>query len=465
MIRLTALFLFVGFLGVYAWRDWYRALCGLILLMAVVEHPDMPKTMLGIQGLNPWNLLLLVVVAAWLVNRRREGLTWDMPRHINVLLLAYLAVVLVGFVRMIRDPGPLGDESTLGLVSEYLVNTLKFVVPGLLLFDGARSRKRLFWGLVAALGIYALLSVQVIKWMPLRSALSGEDLAARSLKILLNEIGYHRVNLSMMLAGASWAIFACHGLPGRKLARFGVLLLALMVLFAQALTGGRTGYATWGVVGLVLCVLRWRRYLLLLPVAAAAVVLLVPGVAQRMLQGFDPNTWDRPARSIERTSGNVDSYTVTAGRTLIWPYVTAKIRERPLVGYGRQAMQRTGLAKKLWDELGESFPHPHNAYLEMLLDNGVVGFLLVLPFYFLMLGYGMRLLLDRRSPLFTAAGGATVALLVALLTASVGSQTFYPREGAVAMWCVLGLMLRVWVQRKEALEGRPPVPMRVAVAA
>jgi hypothetical protein len=36
---------------------------------------------------------------------------------------------------------------------------------------------------------------------------------------------------------------------------------------------------------------------------------------------------------------------------------------------------------------------------------------------------------------------------LALLFAAMGSQTFYPREGAVGMWCAIGLMLRVYVQR------------------
>ena len=48
-----------------------------------------------------------------------------------------------------------------------------------------------------------------------------------------------------------------------------------------------------------------------------------------------------------------------------------KIKEAPLFGYGRLAMRRTGLSAFLMEQLGESFPHPHNAYLEQLLDNGV----------------------------------------------------------------------------------------------
>ena len=63
--------------------------------------------------------------------------------------------------------------------------------------------------------LYVLLAVQVVRWMPLGTAMSGSDLEARSRKIILNEIGYHRVNMSMMLSGASWAILSTTAVVGR----------------------------------------------------------------------------------------------------------------------------------------------------------------------------------------------------------------------------------------------------------
>src|SRR5689334_2726729 len=103
VIRLTLLACYVGFFSIAAFRQWFWSLCALILLMAVIEHPDMPKTIFGIQGLNPWNLLLIAVVAGWARSRAQEGLRFDLPRPVTALLLAYLGVVLVGFVRMMAN--------------------------------------------------------------------------------------------------------------------------------------------------------------------------------------------------------------------------------------------------------------------------------------------------------------------------------------------------------------------------
>jgi len=466
MIRLTLLLAIVLFLALYAWKDWYMSLCGLILLMAFTEHPDMPNSMFGVHGLNPWNLLCAVIVVAWLLHRAREGLTWDMPRSVSVLLLLYLGIVLVAFLRMISDRHELTlpKYTTAYLVSEHLLNTVKWVIPGLLLFDGCRSRRRFLLGLASLLTVYLLLSLQVIKWMPPSIAFSGETLTQRSAKILLKEIGYHRVNLSMMLAGASWAILATAPLAKRRGQVLLILAASVVVVYAQALTAGRMGYATWAALGIVLSVIRWRRYLPLVPLALLVATFVVPAATERMLKGFSAETRDSnalvTARTVDATEGGPDAYTITAGRNIAWPYVVAKIGEFPVFGFGRLAMERTGLTRFLWDEFEESFPHPHNAYLELLLDNGLVGFLVVVPFFFVAVARSMRLFRDP-SPLSAAVGGVACSLILALLIASLGSQSFYPREGSVGMWCAIGLMFRASVLRGQLFETAPasvPVP-------
>ena len=473
MIRVALVWLYVLGVGVYAWKDWYFGLCGAILMVAVIQHPDMPKTIAGIQGLNPWNLLFFSVVCSWLRSRRREYLTWDMPGHINVLLLAYLVVVLAATVRLLMNPQGL-EQSFASLVSEYIINTIKWPVLGLMLFDGCRSRSRFVLGLVVVLAVYFLLGLQVIRWMPFSSIAAGDDLAERSLKILSNEVGFHRVNLSMMLAGAFWAMWV---VSHSKLLPFFPLVftvVSIITFYAQALTAGRMGYVTWAVLGLVFSLVRWRKYLLAAPVIIPLLIFILmtfmPGAAQRLLQGFSKETVDAE-RTLGRQNGSLmasqngpDMYTVTSGRTFAWPFVLEKISESPLVGYGRQSMITTGLYAYLLNTYGESFPHPHNAYLEFLLDNGIPGSLIVLLFYLLILKNGISLFRDQRSPIFMVSGGVAVALTLALLVASFGSQSFYPREGSVGMWCAIGLLFRVYVERERSLFALRQMSPLVGVA-
>src|SRR6185436_17147319 len=218
---------------------------------------------------------------------------------------------------------------------------------------------------------------------------------------------------------------------------------SISVLYAQSLTAGRAGYAAWAATGLLLCIYRWRAYLLVAPVIVLALVLFMPSVSDRILFGVTQD---------EFSSGvTVNDYDLTSGRIIIWPLVIDKIRQNPVVGFGRMAMWSTGIVIYTALILTEDFGHPHNAYLEWMLDNGLIGFIPVMAFFAVVLFHALRLFRDRRSGLFMAAGGMAAALILGLLCASMGSQTFYPVEGTVGMWCAIDVMLRLSVNRSQAL--------------
>ena len=438
MIRLILLSAAVVLLGIYACRDWYKSLCGLVILMAFLEHPDMPKTLFGIQGLNLWNLLLLVIILACASQRTDERLTWDLPRACQFLSLSFLLVVTAGCIRLIEDRHALvTDSSVVGLVSEYFVNPVKFIIPGLLLFLGCRNRSRFHWGLMSILALYLLLGAQVIRWIPIDALLSPSELTRRSQKILRAEVGYYRVDLSVMLAGASWALLAVQSLIRSSRRRTLVLIGALVLAFALALTAGRSGYLAWIVTGLVVSLLRWPRYLLLAP-AIALVLVLLPGISGRVFEGL-------VASGDASSSGDVDVETLTAGRNNVWPAVLERIVEAPLVGHGREAMQRIGLSTVIEGE--EFVTHPHNAYLEMLLENGCLGLIVTLSLFGYILAHALSLTRDGRNDIFVAIGAVAASLVIAQLAGSITAQSFYPREGTVGMWSAIGLMLRVSVER------------------
>jgi O-antigen ligase len=455
-IRVALCILFVLGFSIYAWRNWFASLCAAVFLMAFLEHPDMPKNIADIQGLNPWNFLMLNVLLAWWRERRANGRAWDMPRYLNLMAAGYLLVILIGVGRMLMDMEPLrrSDFSDLGFswaISDCLINSIKWVLPGILLFDACRTRRRTIIALATVLSVYFLLALQVIKHMPLSYvAASGNELSRRANKVLTKSVGYHRVNLSMMLSGASWAMLTALALVKTRRYQLLIIAAAAAIALGQALTGGRAGYVTWGLLGMMICLLRWRRLLPVIPLTVLAVCIFLPGVRDRMLQGVGSD--QGPIRT------DTSTYEMTSGRTIAWSYVIPQIFESPFFGYGRQAMIRTGTYQKIMEDYsgGETFPHPHNAYLEMLFDNGLFGFFLVVPMYVVIFVLAFRVLMDRTDPIYAAVGGACFSLLSALLIAAMGSQSFYPREGSVGMWCAIGLLLRVYVERQRSLlTGQP----------
>lgn len=442
MIRYTLLTCVVIALLVYTWRDWYRGLCGVILFMAIYGRPDMPSQMLGIPGLNPFNVLLLNVTLAWFAKRREEKRRWDMPGYVSVLLVIYALIVLVSTFRMLADPEQL-RMSTKEMLIEYLLNTFKWVVPALLVFDGCRSRERFYLALVAILGLYALLALQCArKVMPSPSV---SELERRSRKTMEKEIGYHRTDLATMLAGAAWAMFSTRELFRRHRYRMALLAASGLAFYGLLLTGGRAGYASFMIVGLLMCAVRWKRYLVVAPVLGLVVAVAFPSVVSRALEGISL----RPAQLSGEDS--VNERELLAGRNVIWRPVIAKIEEEPFLGFGRQAHIRFGLGKAAAHLGEESAGNPHSGYLEFILDNGVLGLLPVMVFFGVVALHSFNLFRDSRSPISIAAGGTALALTLAWMGGSLTAQSFYAREGAVGLWCALMLAFRVSIERKRVL--------------
>jgi O-Antigen ligase len=421
----------------YAWRDWFPAVAGLVLMVAVLPNPEMPREVLGIRGLNLWNIMLLGIIPAWLAGRWRERLRFDLPVWAGIPLALYVAVMGVSVLRLWLDPGPM----TLGaseLVGEYLINPLKFLLPALMVFDGVRTRSRFVLALASILASYVFLSILVIRETPLSDVAGGGSLSSWGLRRILSETGFHRNGASVMLAGASWALISIRPLAKSGMQSMALLGTAGLVFFAQALTAGRGGYLAWLAVGLVLSLLRFRGTLVLAPIALALLVGLIPAVRERALHGLS-DSGEEP----------VDADELSAGRLQVWPYMIAKIGESPVVGFGRVGFERSGLKAYLSAEVDATFPHPHNAYLEWLLDNGWLGMAPMLVLYGLVLLGSLILFTDSRHPYFVVAGGVAFALVFAQLVGSMTGRSWYPSEETVGMWCAVGLMLRVWVERSR----------------
>ncbi len=452
MIRYTVLWLVIMWLCVISWKDWYKGVCGLILLMAFLERPDMPHSILGIQGLNPWNILLIITICSWMLHKSQEGLNWDMPKGINFLLIVQFLILTFGVLRIFFDSAGMEEIRSLqqfttntGLWNNYYLNTIKWLIPGLLLFHGCNSRPRLMMALFSLLAMYLILSILVFKAIPPWKIIDVDSLTKHALK-LDNRVGYHRVDLSAMLAGASWAIFSAINLARQNWQRAGLFLASGMVLLGQALTGGRAGYMAWCLLGLVFGLFRWRKILILIPLVVFLLLTFIPQIRDRALVGFASTE----ETGYTESSQELDVKTLTAGRDGIWHLALDKFWEAPWIGHGRLALLRTGITREAIDELGEGFGHPHNAYIEQLLDNGIPGLLIILLFYLTLVSKSFSLLRDTTYPLHVTVGGVALALIMAQLITSLTAQSFYPRQGVVGMWCAIGLMLRVYVEREKA---------------
>lgn len=462
-MRVYLIWFVVVFMSFFAWRDWYKGVAGLTVLMAIVERPDFPKAVAGISGFNPWNMLFLVVLASWFFNKAKEVDIVNLPKNVRFYLAWYFVVVVISVIRELGDYGAINEYfellnqtarvSVANLLVDDLFNTLKYAIPGVLLYWGCASRDRFVFAVGSVMLMNLLLALQVIQWMPLGGLIDGDQLEKRAIRVLDRQIGYFRVDLSTLLAGAAWAVYAFREVLKSAFHRALMLGASGAIVLGMALTGGRAGMGAWAATACVLAFYRWRGFLLLVPLVILAIMLAAPAVIERMGQGITESS-SKDSRNIDGGSaagkeGAVDVYTITAGRTSIWPYVVAEIEKSPWVGHGRRAMLRTGVGAFLSVNYAETFPHPHNAYLELLLDNGWIMATPIFIFYLVLLVYSLSLFRDSENKIYIVAGAIGFSFIFTQLLGSVGAQSFYPRTGTFSMWCAMGLMLRVYVERER----------------
>jgi O-antigen ligase len=117
-----------------------------------------------------------------------------------------------------------------------------------------------------------------------------------------------------------------------------------------------------------------------LPLIAGSILVLLFGVvltSSTVQQGIQL-AWQ------QKTTAQVSENPTSVGVRVIFAQNTFElIKQRPLLGYGTSAFKSTYTpyaAKKYSDWRGDSATDPHNQYLFILLENGVVGLLLFLAY-------------------------------------------------------------------------------------
>jgi len=76
--------------------------------------------------------------------------------------------------------------------------------------------------------------------------------------------------------------------------------------------------------------------------------------------------------------GRSDESSTLSGRLPLWDELLVSINKKPILGHGYLAYWDSKQVEYLSERLGWEIPHGHNAYLDTLLDGGIVGFSLVL---------------------------------------------------------------------------------------
>ncbi len=423
--------------------------CGVVLLILLMPLSGsttlFPHEMFGIVGLNPLNLLLAGTFCSWLLHAFADGsLRTLLPRPL--LLLYIVPIVVAGAIgtQHIREIAPtllvvdqgINFPNAASYLRDLMLKPLLMVVFALLVAaavaKSARPARFLLPAVVSMCAMAAIVPVYVAQ-----SGIGLQALAGSDERQFLSALGLHANDLGRLYAIA-YALLLFTWAEARDLPLRWVLLAgAAATAVALVLTFSRGAFVELAVVS-ALYVL-WRRSFrtaVFAAVVCVAALLLAPSaVYERLATG-------EGAGLNAISAGRVDG---------LWLPLLPEVVRHPLFG--------NGISSILWSEAmrrgaGQGVipaTHPHNAYLEALLDMGVIGTLLLCA-YFVHVFRGLREL-SKHPGLEPALRGffqGAAAGLIGMLVSDFTDSSLAPRPEQAFLWLAIGMMYGECARRARA---------------
>jgi len=438
--------------SVFILLDFRVGVVMLIVLMPISTSALFPHQMAGITGLNPLNLLLFATLASYLLRASADGsLRRLVPRP---LFWLYLAPFLLAGVLGSRHVGEIPPsvfldeqitfDNATGYLRDILLKPALLVLFALLVAAAVKRSRQPEKFLVPAIVSIWLMGLMVVVFV----AMSGTSLdflsGARS-RPFLSQLGLHANDLGRLYAVAYALLLFTWAVTQDRALKLALAVSILLVVAALVLTFSRGAFFAFLVVNLLFLATRRRAYGFVLgALLIGALMLVLPGTLyDRVTVGF---------------AGDLNS--LSAGRVdEIWLPLVPELWRSPLFG--------NGLSSILWSNAMRSgtilqVSHAHNAYLNALLDIGVIGLALVCTFFGLLMRDFRRLGREARlSPTLRGffAGGA--AGLASFLVAGIAGSQLTPCAEQSFLWLAAGMLFGV--RARLAARQRTPEPRSGAV--
>lgn len=435
MAGLNGLYLCSSLIGcAFVLRDFRMGVVLLIIVLPLAGSHVFPHAILGITGLNPLNLLLVGTLASYLLQAVFAGtLRGFVPQP--VLWLYIVPIVLAGALgaRHVDSIPSLFYEHKLidfmyasGYIRDLVVKPLLMVLFALLVAAAVRQSAKPMRFLIPLLVSMLAMSLMAIVYYGLGKVGLG-TLASSNSREFFSELGLHANELGRLYAVAyALLLFTWAESKGPTLR---LLLFASMALTSVALLLTFSRGAFVGFVLINLLYLWWNRsFRTLISVAAIAAIALFAlpdAVYERASTGF---------------GNGLDA--VSAGRIQgLWLPLLPEVLHSPIIGSGLGSMLWSDTMRRGVGVTVIGATHPHNAYLEALLDMGLVG-LAMLCAYFLHVWRGLRAMVADAEvdPMLHGFARGAAAALIALFVTCFTDSSLMPKPEQAFLWTAIGFM-------------------------
>jgi O-antigen ligase len=409
----------------------------LILLLPISATSVFPRGLFGISGLNPANVILAGTLGAYLLRGRFEHPGPLVPRPLAWLLIApVVAAGLLGTLHIDEIHPAFYDTLTVaytdwrGYLRDVLFKSLLFVVAAVLIGVAvAKAPKPEPFIFALAAGACALAFV-MFGFVGATEVGLG-SLASPTARAFFMDIGTHANQLGRVFVTAYalllFAWWEAKAAPTRL-----ALFAALGILsFGILLTFSRNAWLGFIVVNALFLVWKFNMKKLGLALLGTTVAAaLAPEEVYRRIT----YRWDEDANAV--SAGRIED---------IWLPLLPETLDSPLWGNGLESIM---WSKAMRTGAMEFFGHPHNAYLEAVLDMGFIGLGLLLVYYW-HVWKGFRALGSNAylTPVTRGFFQGACAALIAFAVAGMTGGSLRPQPENALLWVVIGMMYGLLARR------------------
>jgi O-antigen ligase len=329
-------------------------------------------------------LFLLLFLAVCLSSERRHLDTRNFPMGVAAAIAIYVGWQLVG---LSYTEAPMASAWR----SIFSERKIVYLLPLALIFSDESPKRRFLAAFLitctAGLLVSFMLKAPAIhEWIeglaPFRKMRSGAPMRADN---VFRSYATQSMAFALCTFLSLW--FAAH--QGTRLRRIGLGLLALAFAANIAMvTPGRSGYVVFLVL-VVWCFAMWRGFKGVLLGALAALVI---GLLAYNLSTSVHNRVSVGIAEMQNFS-TVPEETSLGRRMLMVQTTLGMIRERPLLGVGTGGFKQSFsaiAAEKYTGWRAIPFDDPHNQYLFIATENGLIGLLAFLFMMCMILKYCLR---------------------------------------------------------------------------
>lgn len=398
----------------------------LTLLLPFASTQLVPRELFGVIGLNPFNILFVLTLLSLLAASafRREDIQFvSLPTtfwiYVGVMTLgAYVGVGSVKRAIVLPNSVPLTETAYLLDVAKPLIMLAVAWLAAVLSQNG--NGRSVIWALAAAYVtfFFVIAGYLVINGTSLQGLAAGD-------RDFLNWTGMHANDVGE-LANVGLAILLFTALAtSAPWSRAILLACAGAAATMAALTFSRAAFVGIGII-LGYCVWKQRsmgRFLLALSAIVTVALLLPDAFVERASTGLATR----------------DEQAITAGRLdEIWRPLLSTFWEAPIIGHGLYSTPwATPNLRGAMLPVGQA----HSAYLDVALDLGIMGIVVVAAFFWSVWAMFRELSKHHIDPQWRGVFEGCIVCLLFLVVQGFTNDRFTPTPPQAALWLCYGLAL------------------------